>query len=195
LVGFFSAYSSMSFGFQGTKNGAQENLNMTYTVVSASSTEYKVNVGYTINGEGKSGTIWIRDNGTIIAGELNGKNYTGTTASNFVLNAFSELDTIYNLALQASTIPAYFHSVGSETANIGSNSFTVTDYAANATPETVQGCNESSAVINSYNVYLGTPNGSSLELVTSANFSVVLTASSVSTSLDYSYQILALTVA
>jgi len=195
LVGFFSAYSSMSFGFQGSKDGVQKDLNLSYTVVSQSSTTYEVNIDYTLNGNTKAGTIWIVNNGTILAGELDGKNYTGATASTFVLDAFSDLDTIYNLALQSSTIPAYFHSVGTSTVTIGTNSFTVSDYVANMTPETIQGCSGSSAVVNTYNVYLGTPTGSSLELVTSANFSVALTTSSGTTTLDYEYQITALSVA
>ena len=185
----------MNFSFQGTKNGNQKDLNLGYTVVSKNSTTYQVNIDYTLNSKSKAGTIWILNNGTILAGELNGKDYNGSTASDFVLNGFVDLDTIYNLALQASTIPAYFHSVGTSTATIGTNSFTVTDYVANTTPETVQGCNGSTALIDTYNVYLGTPNGSSLELVTSANFSVTLTTSSGTNILDYTYQITSLTVA
>ena len=195
LVGFFSAYSTMSFTFQGTKNGLQKDLNLSYAVVYYSSNTYKVNINYTINDKSKMGTLWILNNGTILAGELNGKNYTGSTASTFVLNAFVDLENIYLLALQASTITAYFHSVGTSTTTIGTNSFTVTDYYANTTPETIQGCSDSSAIIDSYNVYLGTPNGSTLELVTSASFNVTLTTLSGSNVLDYQYQITGLTVA
>ena len=195
LVGFFKAYSSMALYFLGTKNGVQKDLNLSYAVVSESSTMYKVNINYTINGKGRDGTVWIFSNGTILAGELNGKNYTGSTASDFVLNAFVNLDTIYNLALESSTIPAYFHSGGASMTTIGANSFTVTDYIANTTPETIQGCSESSVLIDAYTVYLGTPSGSSLELITSANFSVTFTTPSGSDTLDYQYQITGLTVA
>jgi len=185
----------MSFNFQGTKNLKQRDVNMSYTVVSESSTTYKVSISYTINGKGKAGTIWIFKNGTILAGELNGKNYTGSTVNNYVLGGFETINTLYNLAMQAGTITPYFHSAGTSTATIGTNSFTVTDYMANTTPETIQVCNGEPLVINAYNVYIGMPSGSSLKMITSANFSVTLTTPTGYNAFDYTYQLTAITVA
>jgi len=111
-----------------------------------------------------------------------------------VLGAFEDLDTVYTLALQATTMTSYFHSVGTSTATIGTNSFTVTDYVANTTPETIQVCNEQPAVIDVYNVHAGTPSGSSLEMITSADFSGTLTTPTGYNTLDYTYQLTALTV-
>jgi len=195
LVGFFGAYSSMSFGFQGTKDGVQKNLNLSYAVASVNSTTYKVNIDYTLNGKSKSGAVWILNNGTVVAGELNGKNYTGPTVSEFVLNAFADLDAIYSLALQSSTIPAFFHSTGTSNVTLGTSQVMVTDFVANTTPETILGCDGSSAVVDAYSVSLGTPNGSTLEMVTSANFSVTLTTSSGTETLDYQYQLTAIAAA
>jgi hypothetical protein len=184
----------MSISFQGTKNGVQHALSMTYAVVSESSTTFKVNVNYTLK-VAHTATIWILTNGTVLAAERGGKNYTGSAASAFVLGAFADLNTLYTLAVQASTITPYFHSAGTSTVTIGTNSFTVTDYVANTTPETIQGCNGDSFLIDAYSVYLGTPTGSSLEMITSANFSSTITTPSGNTTLDYSYQLTALTVA
>ena len=49
--------------------------------------------------------------------------------------------------------------------------------------------------MNTYSVYVGTPNGSSLELITYANFSVSLTTASSTTTADYTYQVNGFTVA
>lgn len=195
LVGFLSAYSSMSISFQGTKNGNQDDVNMSYVVAYVSSTTYKVNISYSLNGKGKPGTLWILKNGSILAGERGGKNYTGSTASNFVLDYFSDLETLYTFASQASTITSYFHSAGTSTAEIGANSLTVTEYLVNTTPENFQICNGENAELDTYNVYIGTPSGSSLAIITYADFSGTLTTSSVSNTFDYVYQLTAYTVA
>jgi hypothetical protein len=185
----------MSISFQGTKNGEPRTGTLNYSVVYENSTTFMVNFTHTLNGKGNAGTLWILKNGTVLAVERGGKNYTGSTASNFVLSHFSDLDILYSFATQESTVTSYFHSNGTSTANIGTNSFTVTDYVANTTPETVQVCNEGTAVLDTYNVYLGAPTGSSLEMVTSANFSGTLTSSSGTIiTLDLSYHLTALTV-
>ena len=182
--------------FQGTKNGNSRTGFLSYSVVYDSPTTFKVNVNHTLNGKANSATIWIFKNGTVLAAERNGKNYTGSTASNFVLGHFSDLNILYSFATQVGTNSSYFHSAGNPTANIGGNSFTVTDYVANSTPETIQICNEGTAALDTYNVSLGTPAGSSLELITFADFSGTLTSSSTGTviTLDISYQLTALTV-
>ncbi|MGA2664548.1 MAG: hypothetical protein ABSF83_06375, partial [Nitrososphaerales archaeon] len=61
--------------------------------------------------------------------------------------------------------------------------------------ETVQVCDGETAVLTAYNVFVGTPSGSSLAVVTHAQFAGTLTDSSGTTTLDYTYQLTALTVA
>ena len=184
----------MGFGFVGTKNGSTHDLNLTYTVVYHTSTTYKVSLNYALNRASKTATMWIFDNGTVLSLYAKGENYTGSTANNIVLNYFSDLETLNIFALQASSDALYFHSTGNTTTQIGTNSFPVTEYGTNTSPEKIQGCGAESGVLNTYNVYLGTPTGSSLKLVTYASFSGSLTTASGTTTEDYTYQLTALTV-
>jgi len=194
MVGFLSAYSSLSFGFQGTMNGGAHNLNMSYTVVYHSSTTYKVSVNFIINGQVQPATAWILNDGTVLALYGLGHNITGSAASSTALAYFSDLMTLNSFANQESTITAYFHSAGTSTAKVGGNTFTVTEYVANSTPETVQLCTGETATLNTYNVYIGTPSGSSLELVTYANFAGSFISEGVTTAYSYTYQLTGLTV-
>jgi len=196
LVAWFGAYSSLTIGFVGTKNGSPENLNFTYTVVSKSTTTYEVNLNLILNGKSRTYTLWDFTNGTVLALlPPSGVNYTGSTASNIVLGFFSGLETLNTIALQ-STNTAYFHATGTSTVTIGTNSFTVTNYALNTTPETIQGCsNSGSADLNSYSVSMGTPSGSSFELVVSATFAGAFATVSGNSTVDYTYQLTALSVA
>jgi len=196
LVGWFGNYSSLAISFKGTKNGQTENLNFSYTVAYKSPTTYKVDITIVYNGKSHTDTVWDLRNGTILA-LFTTKNYTGYSASNYVLGYFSDLETLYTLALQ-STNTAYFHSTGTSTATIGTNpQFTVTNYVANTTPEAIQGCNNSgSGSVSNDSVNLGTPNGSNFELVVSSTFVGSLTdASGTTTTLDFTYQTTEFTVA
>jgi len=184
----------MSVSFQGTKNGTADNLNLTYAVVYTGPT-YEVNVTVLLNGATTPLTVWIQPSGDIVAFYYNGKNYTGSAAANDFLDYFSDLENLQTFALQASTNTAGFHSTGTSTATIGTNSFTVTNYVANTLPETIQICNTETVVLSTYNVNLGTPKGSGMEIVTSASFAAMDTNSTGTTTSDYTYQVTALTVA
>jgi len=194
MVSFFGSYSSMTIGFVGSKNGNPDNLNLTYDVVYHSSTTYKVSLDFLLNGQATQATLWVLNNGNFVALYASGSNHTGSAASNTVQGYFTDLETLSLFAVQESTITSYFHSTGTSTANIGSNSFPVTDYVANTTPETFPVCSGGTVTLNAYNVYLGTPTGSSLELVTHANFDGTLTTSTGTTTLDYTYEVTGLTV-
>jgi len=196
LVHWFASYSSLTIGFQGTKNGSPDNINFTYTVVSKSATTYEVDLNIILNGKSRTYTLWDLTNGTVLALlNPNGVNDTGLTASNVVLGFFSDLDTLDTMALQ-STDTAYFHSTGTSTVTIGTNSFKVTNYALNTTPETIQGCSNSGyADLSNYSASLGTPSGSSFELVVSATFVGSFNQASGNTTDDFTYQLTALTVA
>jgi len=196
LVAWFGAYSSLTIGFVGTKNGSPENLNFSYTVVSQSASTYEVNLNLLLNGKSRDYTLWVFTNGTVLALLTpSGVNDTGSTASNIVLGYFSALETLDTIALQSNDT-AYFHSTGTSPVTIGTNSFTVTNYVLNTTPETIQGCsNSGSADLSNYSVSLGTPTGSNFELVISANFAGTFTTASGNSTVDYTYQLTALTVA
>jgi len=195
-VGWFGNYSSLAISFEGTKNGNTHNLDFSYTVAYASPTTYKVNLNVVLNGKSRAYTLWDLRNGTVLALLLpNGENDTGYAASNTVLGFFSGLETLDTIALQTNNA-AFFHSTGTSPVTIGSNSFTVTNYTLNTTPETIQGCNGSgSATMSNATTSLGTPSGSSFELVVSATFEGSFTDASGTTTVDYTYQITALTVA
>jgi len=155
---------------------------------------YKVNVTYILNGVTTPLTVWIQPSGNIVAFYYEGKNYTGSGAISDFLSYFTDLENLETFALLASTNTAGFHSTGTSTATIGTNSFTVNDYVANTIPETVQICNTETVVLTAYNVNIGTPTGSGMETVTSATFAATETTSSGTTTLNYTYQITALTV-
>ena len=197
LVGWFGNYSSLAVTFNGTKDGKAVDLTLSYTVAYKGPPTYKVNLNIVLNGKSHPYTLWDLSNGTVLALLApNGVNSTGSAASNTVLNYFYDLETLYTLALQ-STNTAYFHSTGTSSVTIGTNSFTVTNYVTNTTPETIQGCNNSGyGSVSTSNVNLGTPSGSSFELVTSSTFVGSITdASGTTTTLDFTYQTTALTVA
>jgi len=196
MFGFFSAFSSMGISFQGTKNGNNDDLNLTYNVIYTGPT-YKVSVTVLLNGATTPLTVWIQPSGNIVAfydGSTQ-KNYTGSGAINDFLAYFSDLENLQTFALLASTNTAGFHATGTSTATIGKSSFLVTNYVANTTPETVQICNTETVVLNAYNVNVGTPTGSGFEIVSSATFSAIETTSTGTTTLDYTYLVTALTVA
>jgi len=155
-----------------------------------------VNINVDLNGKAHPYTLWDFSNGTVLALLApNGVNSTGSAASNTVLGYFYDLEALDTLALQ-STNPAYFHSTGTSTVTIGTNSFMATNYVANTTPETVQGCDGSgSGTVSNYSVSLGTPSGSSFELVASATFVGSIIDASGTTTFDYTYQTTAFTLA
>jgi len=186
----------LAISFEGTKNGNTRDLDFSYTVAYASPTTYKVNLNVDLNGKSRAYTLWDLSNGTVLALLApNGVNSTGSAASNTVLGYFSDLETLYAIALQSNNA-AYFHSTGNSTATIGNNSFAVTNYALNTGNETIQGCgNSGSATLSSYTASLGTPSGSSFELVVSADFVGSFTDASGTTTVNYTYQITSLTVA
>ena len=186
----------MAISFEGTKNGNTRDLDFGYTVVYKTPTTYKVNLNIDLNGKSRAYTLWDLSNGTVLALLApNGVNSTGSAASNTVLGYFSDLETLDTIALQSNNA-AYFHSTGNSTVKIGTNSFMVTDYALNTAIETIQGCsNSGSASLSTYTASLGAPSGSSFELVVSANFVGSFTDASGTTTVNYAYQLTALTVA
>jgi hypothetical protein len=187
----------LAINFQGTRNGKAVDLDFSYTVTYKSSTTYKVNLNIVLNGKSHPYTLWDLSNGTVLALLApNGVNSTGSAASNTVLGYFYDLEALYTLALQ-STNAAYFHPTGTSTVTIGTNSFTVTNYVANTTPETIQGCSNSGyGSVSNFNVNLGTPSGSSFELVVSSTFVGSITdASGTTMTFDFTYQTTAFTVA
>ena len=187
----------MAVTFQGTTNGKAVDLDFSYTIATKSSTTYKVDLNIVLNGKSHPYTLWDLSNGTVLALQApNGVNSTGSAASDTVLGYFYDLEALYTLALQ-STDAAYFHPTGTSTVTIGTNSFTVTNYVANATPETIQGCDNSGyGSVSNFNVDLGTPSGSSFELVVSSTFAGSITdATGTTTTFDFTYQTTAFTIA
>jgi hypothetical protein len=188
----------LAISFQGTRNGKAVVLDFNYSVAYKSPTTYKVNLNIVLNGKSHPYTLWDLGNGTVLAlHPPKGVNSTGLAASNTVLGYFYDLEALYTLALQ-STNAAYFHPTGNSTVTIGTNiPFTVTNYVANTTPETIQGCSNSGyGSVTNYSVNLGTPRGSSFELVVSSTFVGSITdASGTTTTFDFTYQTTAFTVA
>jgi len=196
LVSWLGNYTSLAITFQGTKNGNTSNLDFSYTIAYRSPTTYKVNLNIVLKSKPRDYTMWVLTNGTVLALLTpSGENLTGYAASDKVFGFFSGLETLATIGLQSNNA-AFFHSTGNSTVTIGSNSFAVTNYTLNTTPETIQGCNGSgSATLTTYTASLGTPTGSSFELVAAATFVGSITdAWGTTTTVDYTYQVTGLTV-
>jgi hypothetical protein len=112
--------------------------------------------------------VYVLRNGTAIAIDTEGYNITGSSANEFLLGEFAGFSTeiAYGNQLGIFTATSYFHSTGTSSVTIGPSTFTVTNWAANNTPETINSCGFSET-LTTYNLSEGTPKGSTYPLVTS----------------------------
>jgi len=157
--------------FQEVINGQTQTVTASYTVVYHSKTTFKVNITETDNGQPlPSMAVYILNNGTAIALDEAGFNFTGSTLSSEIVSIFAPFETEISFGDQLSTYTSssYFHSTGTSTVTIGPSTFTVTNYVANGLPESLSSCGISETV-TAYSLSVGTPPGSTYPLVTSMN--------------------------
>lgn len=158
-----SAYSSIGGTFQITLNGASYSFTSSFTTVYASATTFKVSIVST--DYPSAFTMWLLKNGTVVGINYAGSNYTGAAALQYYQGSrfFTAWGTMLVFGQQLTTdyvyATGYFHSTGTSPVTIGTNTFTLTNYAANSLPETVPVCGGTSTTLNTASMSIGNPNG------------------------------------
>ncbi len=109
--------------------------------------------------------MWLLRNGTIVAINYAGSNYTGSAATSYyqtsrLFTAWGT-ETVFGQQLTTDYVSdtAYFRSTGTSPMTIGTNTFTLTNYAANSLPETVPVCSGASITLSTASMSIGSPNG------------------------------------
>lgn len=142
-------------------------------------------------------TVWILKNGTAVAVNLAGQNFTGSTANSFITGAFAGFYEEIDIGQQSSFYSGasqYFHSTGTSSVTIGSNKVTVTNYALNSLPETVNSCGTTSNY-TAFTLSIGTPSGTNFPIATNLHFAGTSTVNGTPNSFDVSIQVTAFSVA
>jgi hypothetical protein len=169
-----------------------------YNTIYVSSTTYKVSVTTVEGGQNIVETVWILKDGTAVAVNFAGQNFTGSNAQQFLVGVFAG----FTLQIQADseigfyTAQNYFHSTGTSTVSIGPTQVSVTSYSANTIPETITGCDGSTTTLTTFSFSVGTPQGSTTPLVTNEHFQGSDTSSNgQTTNFNYVLQVTSITVA
>ena len=196
LIPQLNAYPSMTMRFSGNTSTMTKSrtFSFTYTVASVSSTTYTVNMQYVAN-KTRQFTAWLLKNGTTLAISSPKGNITGAQASSEVQEYFGDVAAVLGFVQDQSAYSNLFHANGTSTVTIGTNTFTVTNYVANALPETIQRCNGETTTITAYSLSEGTPSGSSYELPTYVDVAGSTTSNGVTTPFGFTVQITAFTAA
>jgi len=154
----------MGGNFQLSVNNTSNTFTSSYTTVYASATTFKVSI---VSSDYPSAfTMWLLKNGTIAGINYAGSNYTGAAANQYYQGSrlFKAWGTMLVFGQQLTTDyiqdAAYFHSTGTSPVTIGTNTFTLTNYAANSLPETVSVCSGASTTLTTASMSIGMPNGS-----------------------------------
>jgi len=193
VVPLLSAYSGLSMSFQEVISGTTSTVTASYTVVYHSHTTYKVQLTEADNGNPiPAATVWILNNGTAIALEEEGLNFTSSGVTSSIAGIFAAFATEVSFGNQLSTYTSssYFHSIGTTSVTIGPSTFTVTNYVANSLPENLATCGISET-LTAYSMSVGIPTGSTYPLVTSMNIAYTTSSGS----LDVEITLTSITVA
>ena len=174
--------------------GSSRTFTLSYSVVYVSSTTYKVSIDYVTTGSHMF-TAWLLKNGTTLAIYNGNTNETGAQAATDVQTYFGEFASVQNFVQEQSLYSDLFHSTGTSTVTIGTQTFTVANYVTNTPNETVTLCNGETDTLTTYNLSEGTPSGSTTELPTYANIAGTSTANGVTTPFSFTVTITAFTVA
>lgn len=179
----------------GTSSSTSSSFVESYTTDYVSSTTYKVTLNLNSSSGSSSSsaeslgyTAYVLKNGTVDAVTIaeGGQNFnlTGSEASSESAGVFAGfiLQLEYASNLGAFTSVSSFHTTGTSTTTIGSNTFKVTNYAANSLPETITNCDGSTSNLTAFSLSVGTPNGATVPLITTAHIAETTTASGGSTS-------------
>ena len=187
----------MTIVSNGTSGTSTYSYSVSYTTVYVSSTTYKISVTTAEGSQNIVETVWLLKDGTAVAVNFAGQNFTGSQAQQFLIGVFGA----FTLQIQADsqisyyTAQGYFHSTGTSTVSIGPTKVSVTTYAANKLPETIVGCNGDSTTLTDYSYAVGTPQGASVPLVTSEHFTGSDTSNGQTTTFNYTLQVTSIALA
>ena len=194
-----SAYSSIGGNFKISENTTSYTFTSSYTTVYASATTFKVSI---VSSDYPSAfTMWLLRNGTIVGINYAGSNYTGAAATQYYQGSrlFTAWGTEIVFGQQLTTDyiadTAYFHSTGTSPVTIGTNTFTLTNYAANSLPETVPSCGGASITLTTASMSIGSPNGANYPFPFDVNIVGSSTKGAGTTTITITSQITSMTVA
>ena len=186
----------MTFSFSGNTSTMTKTrtFSFSYAVAYMSSTTYKVNMEYVAK-KTLTFTAWLLKNGTTLAISIGGTNITGVQANDDAQEYFGDVASVLGVVQDQSMYSNLFHSNGTSTATIGTNTFTVTNYVANTLPETIQLCNGETTVLTGYNLSEGTPSGSTYELPAYVDIAGSTTSNGTTRPFAFTFQVTAFTIA
>lgn len=168
-----------------------------YSTVYASSTTYKVSISESVEGNNLVYTVWVQNNGQVLAVNVEGYNVTGSTAQEEAVGVFVG----FTLQIQADTSisqytnTGYFKSAGTSTVDIGTTPVKVTTYEANTLPETITGCSGTTTTLTAFSFEVGTPQGANAPLVVYEHIAGSDTSDGTTTTYTYVLQVTSITLA
>jgi hypothetical protein len=160
-------YSSGSGNYSGSES--QFNSTSSYVVLSSPMTgsgDYKANFTETFSSPPETGILWIEPNGTVIAVDIAGQNFTGAAAAAHVGVLTFSFPNIY---FYGADIEAYLalpgvHQLNQTSLTLGPTTLTVTNYGITS-PSSF--CNGSGLLVdNSFLIQAGKVPGTTATLVT-----------------------------
>ncbi len=157
----------MSVNINGTSGNNSVNATASYNVVYVSSSTIKVDVNYQTSQGTEALTVWVNLNGTVVGVNDNGYNLTGSEGSDMTVGLFFA----FVIEADTSTSIPYFNassqweSVGTSQVTLGPTTMTVTNYQFSSYPVTITSCS-SSETFSAFSVSIGTPPGTSYQLIT-----------------------------
>lgn len=199
-IGYWNSFSSMGFSVRGNTSGTPLSVSMNYTVVYDSSTTYKVNVDY-LNGTVLTAvTIWVDKSGNVQALYMDGHNHTrSATVTSRVDSLLAPIATYSQFASEVTSSMSYFRATGTSTVTIGTNTFEVTNYTTNTPSVSIESCSGVSYLLSKYVLLVGTPTGSSSQIMPymeiAGSITTVSTSGQVTIPFEFTVQITELTLA
>jgi hypothetical protein len=196
-VPLLSAFSALKLEYNVTSGSQAESFTESYSTVYASATTFKIDLSFQSNAQNMNSTAYILRNGTAIAINEAGENLTGSITQEMVVGLFAGFSAEIEAAAQLPTYtaPQYFHTTGTSSVTLGTNTFTVTNYVANTLPQTITPCNGAPSTLTSFSLSVGVPSGSSTKLVTYLQIAGSSTSAGVVTSFNSVIRVVSLTVA
>lgn len=168
-----------------------------YTTVYVSSTTYKVSISESVAGENLVYTVWVQNNGNVVAVNVAGYNITGSEAQETAIGVFAgftlQIEADSSIAQYTNT--GYFKSAGTSTVDIGTTPVKVTTYEANTLPETFTECDGTTTTLTAFSFEVGTPQGASAPLVVYEHFAGSDVSNGQTTTYDYVLQVTSITLA
>ena len=187
----------MKLQYNLTSASTPTSLTESYTRIYASPTTYKISITSNLGGQNATQFAWFLKDGTVLAIDESGTNITGTIAQQMVVGLFAGFAAEVQAGSQLSTYTAgqYFHTTGTSSVTIGSNTFTVTNWAANTLPQTITSCPAGTTTnLTAYKLSVGAPKGTSYDVVTYMMLAGSSTVNGQPQSFSYVIQIISLTV-